>query len=508
MPSNPPLPSESPPRALGLDQTQDAGPAEAPRADVQVSQRLGRFLLLRKLGEGGMGTVFAAYDEQLDRRVAVKLLHPQQTEQTTQRQRVLREAQAMARVSHPNVVHIYEVGELGSQVFMAMEYVDGTTLADWQERRPGNWREVLAMYCQAGRGLLAAHQTGLVHRDFKPENVLVDKPGMARVADFGLARMQGEATPAASAKAERPSQPILLSPLTATGTLSGTPGYMSPEQFRCEPVDSRSDQFSFCVALYEALYQQRPFEGESIAEVAASVLAGQLRKAPASSSVPIEIERALARGLAVDPGSRFPTMAELLAALAVDGERDPAGARSARRRLSALLVGTAFILGGGAMANVLPNHFTMRMLTEIMGFAVVLIVSALIVYRKSLLANAFHRGLTLLTLSLMVMVFCVRGMAWRLEIEILKYYPIDLLLLAGICAAVSILFLPRLWPFAPLMVAGSFASALWPQLAPKIANAAYTISPLGFIYGWYLVSNKIPESTPRSQEGIVLQSTR
>ena len=188
-----------------------------------------------------------------------------------------------------------------------------------------------------------------------------------------------------------------------------------------------------------------------------------------------------------------------------NGERDPAGARSARRRLSAALVSIAVVVGGGAMANVLPNRFTMKILTEIMGFAVVLFVSGLIAYRKSLLANAFHRGLILLTLSLMVMVFCVRGMAWRLGIEILKYYPIDLLLLAGICAAVSMLFLPRLWLFAPLMMAGSLASALWPQLAPMIANAAYTLSPIGFIYGWYLVSNRAPESSSQPQDASMSQ---
>ncbi len=141
-----------------------------------MSQRLGRFLLLRELGAGGMGTVYAAYDEQLDRKVAVKLLHARELEQDTQRQRVLREAQAMARVSHQNVVHIYDVGEIESQIFMAMEYVDGMTLAAWQKEGPHTWQQVLTMYRQAGKGLLAAHQTGLVHRDFKPENIAAAEP--------------------------------------------------------------------------------------------------------------------------------------------------------------------------------------------------------------------------------------------------------------------------------------------------------------------------------------------
>ena len=175
MPSEPQLPLTS---QASLDETLDAASPEAlaeasttasegesaTAAAPRVSQRLGRFVLLRELGAGGMGTVFVAYDEQLDRKVAVKLLHPREVEQTTQKQRVLREAQAMARISHPNVVHIYDVGELESQVFMAMEYVEGTTLADWQKSHPRSWKETLALYRQAGKGLLAAHQTGLVHR--------------------------------------------------------------------------------------------------------------------------------------------------------------------------------------------------------------------------------------------------------------------------------------------------------------------------------------------------------
>lgn len=472
----------------------ESEPAAPERA--RVTQRLGRFLLLRALGEGGMGTVFAAYDEQLDRKVAVKLLHPRGLEQETQRQRVLREAQAMARVSHPNVVHVYDVGELGSQIFIAMEYVEGMTLSDWQQKQSGSWRQLLALYRQAGKGLLAAHQTGLVHRDFKPDNVLVDKEGCARVADFGLARLQGEPTPELRPPAPRISQPVLQSPLTATGTLSGTPGYMSPEQFRCEPADSRSDQFSFCVALYEALYHQRPFKGETIAEVAAEVLAGRLLPPPADTLVPIEIAKALARGLAVAPDQRFPSLQELLAALDIDGERDPAGARVVRVRFSVIVSIVSVLMGTTAILR--PGGLSIKLseLTAIMGLVVLMLVVIIAAYRRSLFNNSFHRGLTLFALCGAVILFSIRAMAWHLGIDILRYYPLDLLFLAGTFALFALQYMPPLWGFVALFIPAALAAAHWPQYAHFIANFIYVTIPLGFIYSWFSISSRPRDTAP------------
>ena len=168
-----------------------------PGAGVQrsvVSARVGRYVVLRQLGEGGMGVVFAAYDEELDRKVAVKLLREAGPISVERKTRILREAQAMARVSHPNVVSVYEVGEVGGQVFIAMEFVDGSTLNDWQ-RGKRSWEDVLAMYVAAGQGLAAAHRAGLIHRDFKPDNILIARDGRVRVLDFGLARSAADVSP-------------------------------------------------------------------------------------------------------------------------------------------------------------------------------------------------------------------------------------------------------------------------------------------------------------------------
>lgn len=200
-------------------------PPSKPRADSQPESRtIGRYLVLRRIGDGGMGTVFSAYDEQLDRRIAIKILHQAATAQG--RQRLVREAQALARLGHPNVVYVYEVGEVDERLFLAMEFVEGCTLADWQSVGKRAWPEIVRMYIEAGRGLLAAHEAGLVHRDFKPENVLVGKDGRPRVVDFGLARAPQEAELPMTAPA--PPRPLDKA-LTVEGTILGTPQYMSPE---------------------------------------------------------------------------------------------------------------------------------------------------------------------------------------------------------------------------------------------------------------------------------------
>jgi tetratricopeptide (TPR) repeat protein len=272
-----------------------APPALAPGATI------GRYLVLELLGRGGMGEVYAAYDPKLDRKVALKLLsaHVRPSDTRDPGARLLREAQALARFAHPHVVTVHDVGVVEDQVFVAMEYLDGGTLRQWLagERAP---EQIVQMFLRAGRGLAAAHAAGIIHRDFKPDNVLLGSDGRVRVADFGLAR------PAISESGERaalaPAEAALAleGELTRTGTVLGTPAYMAPEQRAGRPVDARADQYSFCVALHEALTGSLPGGAEPRRRLTA------------------RWRRVVARGLAEDPRARYPSMDALLADLAYD----------------------------------------------------------------------------------------------------------------------------------------------------------------------------------------------
>jgi tetratricopeptide (TPR) repeat protein len=296
---------------------------------------VGRYLLLSVLGKGGMGVVYAAYDPELDRRIALKVLRG--ADEVGGRMRMQREAQALARLSHPNVIAIHDVGTQNAGLFIAMELVDGATLRRWQDDRP--WREVLDAYLAAGRGLAAAHAANLVHRDFKPENVLVGTDGRVRVTDFGLVRADlrddsGESTaplgrppehvvtgpepiavPATTPRpaSTPPSASPLTSELTEAGALLGTPHYMSPEQLAGRLADERSDQFSYCVALWEALAGSRPFPADDMAGLAAAIAAGPPRITQRGERA--ALLRVVARGLCAEPAQRWPSMAALLHAL-------------------------------------------------------------------------------------------------------------------------------------------------------------------------------------------------
>ena len=313
--------------------TGNSGPAER---DLAPGEKLGRYAILESVGRGAMGVVYAAYDSELDRKIALKVLNPERRNTgPIAPARLVREAKAMARLAHPNVIAIHDVGEMEGRVFLAMEFLGGGTLRTWLDARPRTWRESLDLFIAAGRGLAAAHEAGLVHRDFKPDNVLLDRQQRPRVVDFGLAREaaasdgDGESAAEASRLAERTLEPggSHLETLTRTGVLVGTPAYMAPEQFLGEPADERSDQFSFCIALYEALCGQRPFAGDNVLSLSLSVTTGQARPIPRDRVVPNWIRRVIARGLQSRPGDRYPSMAALIAAL----EDDPAVRR--RRRL-------------------------------------------------------------------------------------------------------------------------------------------------------------------------------
>jgi predicted Ser/Thr protein kinase len=316
-----------------LDRGTPRAAPTAGAAPLRAGDVLGRYVISGVLGSGGMGVVYVAEDPRLGRRVALKLLHPTLAEATEdQQRRLLREAQAMARLSHPNVLPVFDLGTEGGQVFLAMEFIEGPTLAEWLRQRERPWREILGLFLEAGRGLAAAHQAGLVHRDFKPANVLVGTDGRPRVTDFGLVRVGASSEESLAQAAPR----VAESPLTQTGTVAGTPAYMSPEQLAGRPVDARGDQFSFCVALYEALQGVRPFAAAAPAEHRWT-----LRRPERSPRLPGYVRAALARGLALKPAERFPSMDALLEALAM---RAPIR----RRRWMALgLAGSLALAGMG-----------------------------------------------------------------------------------------------------------------------------------------------------------------
>jgi tetratricopeptide (TPR) repeat protein len=302
-------PTELARRSLG--ETEPARPA-ALRAQLGAGDAIGRYRITRVLGAGGMGVVYEARDPELDRLLAIKLLRDGASgADTGLTARLVREAKALAALAHPNVVAIHDVGEHAGCPFLAMEYIRGTTLREWLPAEPRTWREIARMFEQIARGLAAAHAAGLVHRDVKPDNVMVGIDGRARVTDFGLVRpTRSEDEPRGDGTAPGPVH------LTQTGAVMGTPAYMSPEQHVGEPGDARSDQFSFCVALYEAVYGKRPFAGNSWAELATAVIDGRAEPPPSGVRAPRWLRRLIDRGLARERADRHPDMAMIADQLA------------------------------------------------------------------------------------------------------------------------------------------------------------------------------------------------
>jgi serine/threonine protein kinase/tetratricopeptide (TPR) repeat protein len=366
-----------PPSLAATVTLQDDRPNQPNVAPLAPGTTIGRYVVVGHLGSGGMGTVYAAFDAQLQRRIAIKVLRPD-ARGTDGHTRLLREAQAMARLAHPNVVTVHEVGPYGDDVFLAMEYVEGQTLKRWMEEEH-TWRERLAVLRAAGEGLAAAHRAGLVHRDFKPENVLIGADGRVVVADFGIARAQetegresaapgeptedatlrdrhaplgdkvatGRMATAAAARANavtrdpssaRTPSP-LETPLTQTGALLGTLGYMAPERALDGRDDARSDQFSFAVTAYRVLYGRPPFAYPDASTYLMALLSDP-PPPPAKSPVPAWVQAVIARGLARAPEARFASMDDLLAAL----DRDPTRRRVAWASAAAILLAAVGVL--------------------------------------------------------------------------------------------------------------------------------------------------------------------
>ncbi len=323
--------------------------------ELAPGSRAGRYLILDRIGRGGMGVVYQAYDPELDRRIALKVLRVAGGAGTVgqrARERLLREAKALAQLSHPNVVSAYDVGTLGQDVFVAMELVEGQTLKKWiRAEKPSEWQRVKVLLA-AGRGLMAAHEAGLIHRDIKPDNIIVGRDGRVRVLDFGLARAAtGEADESQSAapgaeprlSGELNSEGSFLgTPISLAGAVVGTPGYMAPEQYQGIAVDEKTDQYSFCVTLHEALVGKRPFTARRYGELKQKVMQGTMDSSLAEAKMRARYRRIVLRGLKVDKDQRYQSMAQLLAELSVDP-------RAQRRRwlgsVAVLLLVTASFAG-------------------------------------------------------------------------------------------------------------------------------------------------------------------
>ncbi len=467
-------------------------PSTSPASPTESSEpppRIGPYVLLRAIGEGAMGVVYAAYDEELERKVALKLIHPSQQGDAQLRTRILREAQALARVSAPNVVHVYQVGEVSGQVYIAMEFINGTTLTKWQAEPARRWQDILRTYVAAGHGLLAAHEAGLIHRDFKPDNVLIDRQGRPRVADFGLARLEAAsattAAPVAVAASAAPSLPSKSAQalLTQAGVVMGTPLYMSPEQHNGDPADARSDQFSFCVALYAALYRQLPFAGDTLPSLAFHVASGQVRPRPAGSHVPMAVHEAILRSLSPNPGARFPSMRELLAALDFDPLSDrTAGPRSRRRVTLSMGLLSGVCLGG---LDLLDRLGVSSFQSSLFVAGVFLATFRFLLWRfAGELRNDFHRATIIYGLVYAGYLLSLRGLSPLLGLGDAQRAALDLLALALTTGMMSGLVMPRLWPIIPMTLAGALSTALWPQQAQRISSLLLAAAVWIATYQW------------------------
>jgi tetratricopeptide (TPR) repeat protein/tRNA A-37 threonylcarbamoyl transferase component Bud32 len=346
-------------------------PSSSLRFDLTPGASLGRYVILHSLGSGGMGVIYKAYDTKLHRNVALKILRipsDSKISAATAQARLEREAKALAQLSHPNVITVFDVGTFRGNVFVAMELVEGQTLRDWLEIKKRSRQEMLEVFVAAARGLAAAHEAGLIHRDFKPSNVMIGNDGRARILDFGLARVanrdDSELSPLSTSitgsggpPSEQPivemqhgtSERLLDAQLTAHGMVVGTPAYMSPEQHDNRGIEARSDQFAFCVTLYQALYGRKPFAGKNTEEIKENVLAGRVVTPPRGAQVPRWLQRIVLRGLEVDPEKRYPSMNALL----VDLHRDV----SRRRRRMAMAALAVMLVGAAALVPVYLGRY-------------------------------------------------------------------------------------------------------------------------------------------------------
>ncbi len=423
--------------------------------------------------------VLSAYDPSLDRRVALKLVRRRLAAAggDDTRSRLLIEARAMARLRHPNVLAIYDVGQDDGRIYLAMEQVEGGSLRDRQARlrreRPRAWRDIVDLYIAAGRGLAAAHEAGIVHRDFKPDNVLVDRGGEVRVADFGLAFA-----------VERPRKVASGTAPTRIPTLRdavgiGTPGYMASEQYFGRTVDARADQFAFCVALWEALYGELPFAGGDELEYAAEVIAGRVRPPRNERDAPAWIRPILERGLAPDPAVRYPSMQALLGDLACD---DPPTVRGSRN--AAMIALTALFTAVAAYPMIVRHQRGVGEVALSITAALIGFLAVAAAFRRRQPLTPYNRRLFAMLLSPMVLSLGATGGAAMLGLDGDRTCMVLLLLWAAIAATVAVCEAVALWAGSAAYIAAFVIAWLVPGALHLVIAASHLILMLNALAIW------------------------
>ncbi|MDI1483523.1 serine/threonine-protein kinase [Polyangium sp. y55x31] len=467
---------ELPMQADGAERPSAAFPDAPP-----VAARIGRFAVVRKLGEGTMGVVYMGYDEMLDRRVAIKLLRPSVAGVGW----LLREGQALGRLAHPNVVAIHEAGEHEGRVYLAMEFVEGPTLRAHLAERPRPFPEVLSLFLCAARGLAAVHDAGLVHRDFKPENVLVGKDGRPRIVDFGMAALarrdagtNGEAGRDAAPPSRRPG--ALDVSILPRGAIAGTPAFMAPEQLRGERATAASDQWSFCAALYHAAYGVPPYslDGDFVA-LSRRVLAAAPEIPAQRGRAPAWLGPILLSGLAKDPAARFPSMHALLAAIEAHLPRDPESDRRVIRRelvtLRVALLGVVVVTSGLAFRRLFRAEVTLELVILVNCAALLLVLTVIVVRWRRLSQNRMGRRAAGIVAGVEAVMLVHRLIGIRLGTPLDHVLVNDLVLLATVLGTLAWTDRRRIALPAAIAMAGALLGLFLPSAATLIHLAAGTL---------------------------------
>ncbi len=467
-------------------------------------------MVVRCLGQGGMGTVYSAYDPDLDRKVAVKVVREDVHRGALARERLVKEAKAMARIAHPNVVHVYEVGEdrddPQGQIFIAMEFVPGVDLVDWQNQHPvrdaASLDQCLRMYLQAAAGLQAAHQSGLIHRDFKPDNVIVGQDGRARVMDFGIAHAHGDPKTAERKASTASSLRATSERLTQFGAILGTPGYMSPEQVNGEQADARSDQFSFCAALFEAVYGHPAFPGTTIEEYARSIRSGKLSQSTRTRygyEVPLAIHETLLRGLSLDPKLRFASIQELTSELATGllPDADSDSLRRSKRRFLAVILGS-FILTVLGMLLALSGAHRGDLRPPLLAGTSILTITAITVWglRQQIQLQPGYRRLSYFLLATMAYLVVGRSIGLLLNMPADRFLIQETVGLAALFASEMPQVGRRYGWIVAICLLSVLLQVIWPTGRRLHLNVTYGIVLFLTIYLRFERSTLAPRSTP------------